>query len=433
MKKIFIQILSLALVVSLFASCKVTPTPKATPTLDANTLEETTEPTDKITSIKVTSGLWTTPEEQEYIKEVLLPRFKEESGISVNLEIMDGEQIIKSVEAQKTKDEWKTDIFVTHTSDMPTFIMSGYVQPIESVLSTLNITILDAFNEAISHSDNTYYIPISADVYLLVFNNKAIDYLPADTAIDSITWEQYKNWALAIRKETHKAKVIMPAAALTSMIYQIGGIALSYGADFPEVNTHSVEKALTLIGEMIKHDTIVSSSFEYATAYELMTTEKAWLSFAHMIQAEKIYASSPEDYTVVSAPMGTLGTGSIASAWGIGISTGTTKLAGAEKFIEFITRPDILYDISANTGGYIPPIEEVLPMLGSSPMDVVIREGIYTLQSNVTHSVPSSLYTDWVAIKTIYDDIFAKLWADAGIVDSTYLDEKQEELDSLLK
>ena len=42
-------------------------------------------------------------------------------------------------------------------------------------------------------------------------------------------------------------------------------------------------------------------------------------------------------------------------------------------------------------------------------------------------------YQDWSAVKTVYDDVFKKLYDDQGVVDDAFLDTQQAALDALLK
>ena len=381
-------------------------------------------------TIKVTSGLWSKPEEQQYVREEALGEFEALTGIKVELEVVDNIQDM--MKAQKDSGAWTSDVVITHSGDMPKYINNGYVQSLNSVLEKAAITVLPAFNDSTSADGTTYYVPISADVYLVIANNKALDYLPEGAELNSITWEQYKDWAIAIAAGEGEAKTSMPALAVKSMVYELGGIGLSYGAGFPEVNTDAMVKVWGLVGEMIAADAIAETSFSYGDPVDMMKSEEAWLSFAHMGPVGQVYASAPAQFTIAPAPAGPEGNGTIAGAWGIGITAGTEKLDAAEQFVQYMIQPDVLYKITQGIGGTIPPVQEVVDVLGSEPADEVVNMGLITLQAGIPHGVPSANYTDWAAVKTVFDEAFKKLWDDKGVVDTEYLNTQQAALEALL-
>ena len=380
-------------------------------------------------TIKVTSGLWSKPEEQQYVREEALTEFEALTGIKVELEVVDNIQDM--MQAQKDSGEWTSDVVITHSGDMPKYINNDYVQSLNSILETADITILPAFNDSTSADGETYYVPISADVYLVIANNKALDYLPEGVELNSITWEQYKDWAVAIAAGEGEAKTAMPALAVKSMVYELGGIGLSYGAGFPEVNSEGMLSTWALVGEMIAADAITETSFNYGDPVDLMKSGEAWLSFAHMGPVGQVYASAPAQFTIAPAPAGPAGNGTIAGAWGIGITAGTEKLDAAQQFVDYMIQPDVLYKITQGIGGTIPPVQEVVDVLGSEPADEVVSMGLITLQAGIPHGVPASLYTDWAAVKTVFDDTFKKLWDDKGVVDTDYLNTQQAALEAL--
>ncbi|MCK5128817.1 MAG: extracellular solute-binding protein [Clostridiales bacterium] len=438
MKKLLILTLVVLMIAAVaFTGCQKeeaekTEAPKVTEAPTEKAEDPTPEPEVKIDSITVTSGLWSQPLEQQFIREEVLPEFEAATGVTVNLEVVSGNDILDMLEAQKASGEWATDVVMTHSGDMPKYIGFEYVTPLNDLLADMDITILEAFNGSTSEGGNTYYIPISADVYLTIANNKALPYLPAGADMETLTWEQYKEWAIAMAVGEGTPRVAFPAEPVTAVVYQMGGIGLSYGAGFPEINTDGLKSAWGLVGEMMAADAILEASFNYGNPIDMMKSEEAWLSFYHMVPVGEVYSSAPAKFTIGPAPAGPVGNGTIAGAWGIGITAGTEKKSAADDFVKFITSEKILYKISAGTGGFIPPVEEVIEVLGNEPTDEVIKKGLGTLNAGIPHGVPGSNYQDWGAVKTVYDEVFQKLWDDDGVVDVAFLDTQQAKLEALL-
>jgi len=430
MKKLVVIILIVALVATMAIGCTKEVAEQEVEEREVVKEEVVTEKPAEPVTIKVTSGLWSKPEEQQYVREEALTAFEAETGITVELEVV--ENIQDMMESQKGSGEWTSDVVITHSGDMTKYISNGYVQSLNSVLDKMDITILPAFNESTSADGETYYVPISADVYLVIANNKALDYLPDGAELNSITWEQYKDWAIAIAEGEGSPKTTMPALTVKSMCYQVGGMGLSYGADFADIDSDAMKDTWALVGEMIAADAIVETSFSYGDPVDLMKAEEAWLSFYHMGPVGQVYGSAPAQFTIAPAPAGPVGNGSIAGAWGMGITAGTENLEAAQAFIEYMARPDVLYKVTQGIGGTIPPVQEVVDVLGSEPADEVVKMGLITLQAGIPHGVPAADYTDWGAVKTVYDETFKKLWDDKGVVDVDFLATQQAALEDLL-
>ena len=65
----------------------------------------------------------------------------------------------------------------------------------------------EAFIQNTNKDGRQYFLPVGADVYLLLANNNALPYLPDGADIDTITWEQYADWANAIAEGEGEGKV----------------------------------------------------------------------------------------------------------------------------------------------------------------------------------------------------------------------------------
>jgi len=433
MKKFLVMLLVLSLVMASFVGCAKKEEPaKADQPAKVEEPAKAEEPAkvEEPKTLKITSGLWSRPEEQQFIREEILPGFENEFNVKVELEVIDN--IEKVMEAQKASDKWTTDVVMTHSGKMPLYIENAYVQPLNDIKDSLDIHFMDAFESATTEGNNSYYLPISADVYLLIANKKALPYLPEGADVTKLTWDQYKDWGINMAKEVGP-KVSFPLMPVKATVYQMGGLGLSYGSEFPMINSDGMVDAWNVVGEMVKNNAILETSFNYGDPIEQMKSGEAWLSFYHMVPVGDIYSSAPAKYVVAAAPAGPNGNGSIAGAWGVGITAGTKNKEVADEFIKYLTRPEVLYQVAAGTGGFIPPVDEVIAQLGEEPKDIIMKKGLDTLQNGVVSGVPGSDYTDWGAVKSVYDTVFKTMWDNNGSLDQSFLDEQQKALEALEK
>ena len=145
------------------------------------------------------SRLFSPPREQEFfINEVIKP-FEEENGVTVNFQILDDDTLLERAMVQQDTDHVTTDIVAAHNSRMAEWIDAGYVQDLTPLVESWDDrTFSEAFVENTNMDGKQYFLPVGADVYLLLANNQAVDYLPEGMDINAMTWDQYAEWANAI-------------------------------------------------------------------------------------------------------------------------------------------------------------------------------------------------------------------------------------------
>ncbi|HEY52555.1 MAG TPA: extracellular solute-binding protein, partial [Caldilineae bacterium] len=190
------------------------------------------------------SRLFSPPREQEFfINEVIKP-FEDENGVTVNFQIIDDQTLLDRAEVQQTTDHVTTDIVVAHNSRMPEWIENGWVEDLTDVVASwTDRHFMETFNQDTTKDGKQYFLPVGADVYLTLANNKALPYLPEGADVDALTWEQYADWAVAIAEGEGEGKVCITGIPMKSWIYQFGGEALSFGAGFPDANSPEAMEA----------------------------------------------------------------------------------------------------------------------------------------------------------------------------------------------
>ena len=145
------------------------------------------------------SRLFSPPREQEFfINEVIVP-FEKEHGVKVYFQILADNDQFERAEVQQSTNHVSTDIICAHNGKMPDWLDAGWVEDLTPLVkSWTDRHFSPTFNSDTNRDGKQYFLPVGADVYLLLANNKALPYLPAGTDIDAITWEQYAQWDVNI-------------------------------------------------------------------------------------------------------------------------------------------------------------------------------------------------------------------------------------------
>jgi len=379
-------------------------------------------------TLKVVSQMFYDPLQQQYVKENILPKFKEETGIDVELQVVaNASELYKTLEAQKNTGKWTTDLLITHDSAAVDTVKQ--YSAVKAYDWQPEGTFITQFDDNFVVDGKRYYIPLQADVYLLIANKKALPYLEElGYDVNDLTWEQLAEWCNNIKAKTGQARYVFPALAGKFTTYEYNAIQLAYGDKYvPVFNTPESMEAFKVIASM--KDAILPSSPTIDFPTVPLASEEAWVTIFHQAYANTSYSQAPDKFVVAPVPKGKDGIrGTIAGGHGIGIVADSPNQEASKKFVEFLLRDDILYDVMNNTGPWVPSKQEVISKLGSSPADVIMKMGLETLSGNTNiERVRSSEYNDWGQVKKLYEDTFSDTLSGKKI-DQEYLDAKQAEL-----
>lgn len=433
-KGVSLLVIATLVFVMLFSACGTTGTSTPATTAENTQVaedEKTTAPEEtKVDTkkLKVVSQMFYDPVQQQYVKENILPRFTEETGIDVELQVVaNASELYKTLEAQKATGNWTIDILITHDSAATTTVKE-YNAP-KAYDWQPEGTFITQFDDNFIVDGKRYYVPLQADVYLMIVNKKALPYLEElKYDVNNLTWEQLAEWCNYIKTKTGQARYVFPALSGKFATYEFNSIQLAYGATYvPVFNTPEAKKAFDIIASM--KDAILPSSPTIDFPTVPLASEEAWITVFHQAYANTSYSQAPDKFVIAPVPKGKDGyRGTIAGGHGIGIVAGSPNQEAAKKFVEFFLRDDILYDVMSETGPWIPSKKEITAKLGTGPADIVMKMGIETLAGNTRiDRVRSSEYQDFGLVKKLYEATFTDILSGKKI-DQAYLDGKQEEL-----
>ena len=382
----------------------------------------------------LSSRLFSPPREQEFFINEIIKPFEEEFGVTVNFQIIDDQTLLDRAEVQQSTDHVTTDIVVAHNSRMPEWYANDWVVDLTAeVASWTDRTFMETFNQDTMNDGKQYFLPVGADVYLTLANNKALDYLPEGADVDALTWEQYADWAVAIAEGEGEGKVCITGIPMKSWIYQFGGEALSFGAGFPDANSAEAMEAWKIWNKIGQGQGFIPGVLNVDNCVDPMMREESWLTVFHNARAGQVYASNETQFTLGPAPTGPVGVGTIAGVSGYGVMKNAPNEELAIQFLEYLTRPDIQVKISKGTGGFIPPVQEAIDYLGDDPTDEVIKKAILVLENGIASGVPGGDYQDWGAVKKCLDDVFEDTLLAGQEVTQERADAAQACIDALLK
>jgi ABC-type sugar transport system, periplasmic component len=381
--------------------------------------------------IKVVSQMFYDPQQLQYVKEIVIPKFKAKTGIDVEMQVVaNTSDLYKTLETQKETGKWNTDVLIAHDSAAVNVVKKyGAVKAYDWKPEGEYIK---QFDDNFVIDGKRYFVPLQADVYLLIANKKALPYLQKlGYDINDLSWKQLAEWCNAIKKETGEARYVFPALAGKFTAYETNSIQLAYGATYvPSFNKSADKAAFDVLASM--KDAILPSSPTIDFPTKALASEEAWITVFHQAYANTSYSQAPDKFVVAPVPKGEDGyRGTIIGGHGIGIVAQSKKQAQARKFVEFMLSNDIMYSVMSKTGPWIPSKQELISKLGDDPADVIMKMGLKELTGKTRiDRVRSAEYKDFGQVKALYEATFKDI-LNGVTVDQAYLDAKQAALEAL--
>ncbi len=371
-------------------------------------------------------------EKELYWKEIFEP-FEKKYNVQIKFETLAQTQdTFNKIDSEQKANNYTVDLLISHFGTMTEYLNEGYVEDSTVLEGEMNDrTFLRTFDGSTTLGGKRYFFPINSDVYLSYANKDAFDFLPVGLTKENVlegkyTWEQFVAWGDAIGGKVH-----MKALPVKMLLYQIGGMALSNGGEFPKLNDAGNLKAWQDVIAMKKN--IHPESATTSDSATMMAENTVYLSFELMAPLATAYKAAPAKYEVFPGPIGTTGkAGSIIGGHGIGIVKNAPNRELAEEFIKWFTAPEQIVHAALGT---IPTIEEATLVLGDDPEEQVIKQGLETVKNaNVEGLQMISTYTSWADVKGCYDVIYAGIMDNSITLDNLKqkLDEQQSVLESLL-
>ncbi len=365
---------------------------------------------DQKITLQVYSRLWTPLREQGFIRDKIIPRFVDETGINVNFSFYSDDAINALIDRDGGKG---ADILIL------------YGNRLKQTSSSVDFLDLSAHKQLYTgRSYNSfgkfdcndlcwnYFLPVNSDVYLFIASKNAAKYRNFSSSEGRLSWEEAAQWMGSASAQEGRGLLALTGVPGKSLTYFMGGIIRSYGGGFPDLSSEGAYNGLALMQKLKASVHPDSGSFD--SVIQPLLSGEAWFAFAHCARIGSVVMQAPEDFELFLAPSGSAGMGSIAGISGAGIPLSSPHTDEAVMFLEFLSRPEIQVEISRGVGGFIPTVEEARALIGSDPLDQVILKGLTVLEEAEISAIPAE-FKDWKNVKQVYESIFTQLMVSGDI------------------
>ncbi|MER9892514.1 ABC transporter substrate-binding protein [Mesorhizobium sp. M0119] len=285
------------------------------------------------------------------------------------------------------------------------------------------------------------YLPWMQATFLMVANKQALQYLPAGTDLNAITYDQLIEWAKNIAEKTGSPKFGFPAGpkGLKHRFFE-GFLLPSYtGSMVTKFRSAEAETAWNKFKELWQYTN--PNSTNYAFMQEPLLTGEVWVAFDHVARLADAFNQKPDEFVAFPAPAGPAGRGYMPVVAGVAIPKTSPDMDKAKALVAYMLKPETQIATLKATN-FFPIVDVKLP--DDMPASVKAFSPVIATMTGAPDALPALLpmglgglggkfnqiYTDSferivlggedvhgvldeqaTALKTIIDQVKAPCWA----------------------
>jgi multiple sugar transport system substrate-binding protein len=261
---------------------------------------------------------------------------------------------------------------------------------------------------------STKYIPWMQATYVVAVNKKALEHLPSGADVNSLTYDQYLDWAIAGRKATGKPILGFPAG--TKGLYHrwfqgfllpsfTGGLVTTF------TSKESIE-AWSYMKELWAN--MNPASTNYDNLQEPMARGEVMVGWDHVARLIDAPKAKPDEWVMVPAPKGPKGLGYMLVAAGYGVPKGADK-AKAAGVIKALSKPEAQVEV-LRQNGFFPVVEASLP--SDLPPAVTLESKAVTATQESSDAIlslpPVGLGAKDGEVSQVFKDCFTQICKEGG-------------------
>ncbi|MEV0849697.1 ABC transporter substrate-binding protein [Streptomyces sp. NPDC049954] len=207
----------------------------------------------------------------------------------------------------------------------------------------------------------TWYVPWCQASYLICARKSALEHLPSGADVDTLTYEQYLDWAIAARKANGgKPAFGLPAGpeGLLARFVQ-GHLYPSFTGGV--VTEFRSAKAVTMWQYLrdLWANTVPSST-NYNFMQEPLTSGEVSVAWDHVARLVEAPRKHPEEWVMAPNPAGPKGRGYMSVVLGLGIPRGAPHLDAAKDLLRALAKPTAQIDL-LRKNSFFPAVKAPIP------------------------------------------------------------------------
>jgi len=252
------------------------------------------------------------------------------------------------------------------------------------------------------------YIPWMQATYVVAVNKAALEHLPSGADVNSLTYDQYLDWAIAGRKATGKPIMGFPAGAKGLYHRWFQGFLLpSFTGG--QISTFTSPEAVTAWKYMQElWANMNPASTNYDNLQEPMARGEVLVGWDHVARLIDAPKAKPDDWIMVPAPSGPKGLGYMLIVAGYGVPKGAD-------FVKALTKPETQIEV-LRQNAFFPVVKAEIP--GDMPPAIKLEAAAVKAQQGAAKALislpPVGLGAKDGEVSQVFKDCFTQICKERG-------------------
>lgn len=290
-----------------------------------------------------TSNQFTPIQEQEWVRNTLLTKFTEETGIRVQFTTENEGPYVDRLLAEAKAGKGTIDVTGTLHGIFPVFLASNAVIDMSDVQKRLDArkdrTFFADLLKVAKMEGIQAFIPWTQATYLIAARKEALKYFPAGRDPMRMTYDDLLQWGESIKQATGQRRVgfgVGPRGLYGRFLH--GYIYPSFtGSQVKRFKSPEAVEMWRYLRRLwgVTHP----SSFAYEFMSEPLLLGEVWVAWDHTARIIPALRDRPDDFVVLPSPAGPKGRSFLSVVVGLTIPKTAVSPGLGERLIEFLTRP----------------------------------------------------------------------------------------------
>jgi multiple sugar transport system substrate-binding protein len=232
------------------------------------------------------------------------------------------------------------------------------------------------------------YVPWMQATYIMAANKKALQYLPKDAKLETLTYAQLTEWAANAEKATGQRVLGFPAGptGLMARFFQ-GYLVPSYtGGVVTQYRSPAAVTMWEAFKTLWKH--VNPNSTNYNFMQEPLLSGDVLIAWDHVARLQTALRSKPDDFVAFPAPAGPKGRAFMPVLVGVAVPRTAPDKAGAAQLIDYLLQPETQIT-TLRASSFFPVVKVTLP--NDLDPGLKLEAGAVEAQQNAHDALPTLL------------------------------------------
>jgi len=209
-------------------------------------------------------------------------------------------------------------------------------------------------------TDHLMYVPWMQATYIMAANKKALQYLPQDAKLETLTYAQLAQWAENAEKATGQRVLGFPAGPTGLMARFFEGYLLPSHTGGVVVPFRSADAVAMWDAYKALWRHVNPNSTNYNFMQEPLLAGDVMIAWDHVARLQTAFRSKPDDFVAFPAPAGPKGRAFMPVLVGVAVPKSAPNVAAVVPLIDYLLKPETQI-ATLRASSFFPVVKVAIP------------------------------------------------------------------------